>query len=66
MKKPDTILNEVHAIREKIDAKTKDMNRKEINEYFNGTGMRLAKRYGFRRISVSEIRGSNLSENYTN
>ena len=57
MKKPDTILDEIHAIRQKIDNKTKDMTHKEINEYFNTTGERLAREYGFQRVSVDKLRG---------
>ena len=57
MKKPDTILDEIHAIRREIDEKTKDMTHKEINEYFNATGERLAMKYGFQRVSVNEVRG---------
>ena len=56
MKKPDTILYEIHAIRQGIDRKTKDMTHKEINEYFNATGERLAREYGFHRVSVDEVR----------
>ena len=57
MKKPDTILDEIHAIRQGIDMETKYMTHKEINEYFNATGERLAKEYGFHRVSVDEVRG---------
>jgi len=57
VKKPDTILNEIHAIRRDIDEKTKDMTHDEINEYFNAAGERLADQYGFRRVSADEVRG---------
>ena len=56
MKIPDTILDEIHAIRQGINKKTKDMTHKEINEYFDATGERLAREYGFKRVSVDEIR----------
>jgi len=57
VKKPDTILDEIHAIRREIDKKTKDMTHEEINEYFNATGERLAREYRFQRVSVEDVRG---------
>ena len=56
MIKPDTILDEIHTIRKGIDEKTKNMTHDEINEYFNETGERLSMKYGFRRISIEEVR----------
>ena len=43
MKKPDTILDEIHATRCKIDERTKDMTPTERTEYFNQRGAEAAK-----------------------
>jgi predicted DNA-binding helix-hairpin-helix protein len=51
VKKPDTILDEVHAIRRKIEDQTKDMTRSERTAYFNRAGEEAARKYGFRRIN---------------
>ena len=51
MKKPDTILDEIHAIRRKIDEKTKDMTATERTEYFNQRGEAAAKKYGFKIVA---------------
>ena len=48
MKKPDTILDEIHAIRRKIDEKTKDLSASERTVYFNQRGEAAAKKYGFK------------------
>jgi hypothetical protein len=50
MRKPDTILDEIHAIRRKTYDKTKDMTVTERTKYFNDTGKRLAARYGFKIV----------------
>jgi hypothetical protein len=47
MKKPDTILDEIHAIRERIEERTKGMTPSERTAYFNGRGEIAAKKYGF-------------------
>jgi hypothetical protein len=57
VRKPDTILDEVHAIRRRIDEETKDMSTSEMTAYFNVTGERLAKQYGFKRVTADEVRG---------
>ena len=57
MKKPDTILDEIHATRHKINEKTKAMSTTENTAYFSSTGERLAKRYGLKRVIVDEVRG---------
>jgi hypothetical protein len=57
VRKPDTILDEIHATRRKINEKTKDMSTSEMTAYFNATGERLAKQYGFKRVTVDEVRG---------
>jgi len=51
MRKPDTILDEVHAIRRKIEDETKGMTATEITAYYNRAGEAAAKKYGFRRIA---------------
>jgi len=51
MKKPDTILDEIHAIRHKIEEETKDMTSAERTAYFNRVGEAAAKKYGFRRVA---------------
>ena len=50
MRKPDTILDEVHAIRRKIEEKTKDMTTSERTAYFNQRAEAVAKRHGFRIV----------------
>lgn len=55
MKKPDTILDEIHTIRRQIDEKTKDMTPSERTEYFNRRGEVAAQKYGFKIVaSVKE------------
>jgi len=51
VRKPDTILDEVHAIRRKIEEHTKDMTRSERTAYFKRAGEEAARKYGFRRIT---------------
>jgi hypothetical protein len=56
MRKPDTILDEIHAIRRKLYEATKDMSTSERTAYFNATGERIAREYGFQRVSVDDVR----------
>ena len=51
MKKPDTILDEIHATRRKLYEETKDMTSSERTVYFNRAGEAAAKEYGFHRIA---------------
>jgi predicted lipase len=51
MKKPDTILDEIHATRRRIDERTKDMTVAERTAYFNKRGEASAKKYGFKLIA---------------
>jgi len=51
MKKPDTILDEIHAIRRKIEETTKGMTVSERTAYFNRTGEAVARKYGLKRIA---------------
>ena len=51
MKKPDTILDDIHATRRNIEIQTKNMTRPERTAYFNQAGEAAAKKYGFRRIT---------------
>ena len=54
MRKPDTILDEIHAIRRRIDEKTKNMTASERTAYFNERGKAAAKRYGFKIIDSAK------------
>jgi len=56
MKKPDTIVDEIHAIRREIEKKTKDMSSSERTAYFNQAGKTAAQKYGFTRISSTKER----------
>ena len=51
MKKPDTILNEIHATRHKFEEITKDMTATERTAYFNNRGEITAQKYGFKIIT---------------
>jgi len=51
MKKPDTILDEIHATRRKIYEITKDMTTSERTAYFNQVGEAAAQKYGFKRVA---------------
>ena len=51
MKKPDTILDEIHATRRKLYEITKDMTSSERTEYFNQRAEVVAKKYGFQIVS---------------
>jgi hypothetical protein len=48
MKKPDTILNEIHATRRRFEEITKDMTATERTAYFNNRGEITARKYGFK------------------
>ena len=58
MRKPDTILDEVHATRRKIEEHTKNMTRSERTAYFRHAGEEAARKYGFKRISKAADRAS--------
>ena len=51
MKRPDTILDELHATRRKLYEATKDMTSAERTEYFNRNAESVAQRYGFRIVA---------------
>ena len=51
MKRPDTILDEVHAIRRKIEERTKGMTPSERTAYFNQAGAAAAQKYGFKIVA---------------
>ena len=53
MRKADTILDEIHATRRKIDEKTKEMTASERTAYFNQRGEVAAEKYGFRIVMSS-------------
>ncbi|MCL2150142.1 MAG: hypothetical protein FWH51_04340 [Dehalococcoidia bacterium] len=54
MRKQDTILDEIHETRRKIDEETKGMTSDEVTEYFNRIGEAAAKKYGFRRVASAK------------
>ena len=54
MRKPDTILDEVHATRRKIDERTKGMTASERTAYFNQRGEAAAKKYGFKIVASAK------------
>ena len=62
MRKADTILDEIHATRRKIDEKTRGMTVSERTAYFNQRGEIASRKYGFTIVSstnenhVKEIR----------
>ena len=56
MRKPDTILDEIHATRRKLYEITKDMTPTERTTYFNQRSAAAAKKYGFKIIAnVDEL-----------
>ena len=54
MRKPDTILDEIHAIRSKIDEKTKEMTASERTAYINQRGEAAARKYGFKIVASAK------------
>ena len=50
MRKQDTILDEIHETRKKIDKQTKNMTTTERTEYFNRRGEAIAEKYGFKIV----------------
>ena len=55
MKKPDTILDEIHATRRRIEEKTKGMTVSERTAYFSQTGEAAARKYGFKRVASQNL-----------
>ena len=51
MKKPDTILDEVHATRRKLNEAMKNMTSSERTAYYNQAGEDAVKKYGFQRVT---------------
>ena len=51
MKKPDTILDEIHATRHKLYEAIKDLSSSERTAYFNQRAEAVAKEYGFKIVS---------------
>jgi hypothetical protein len=51
MRKPDTILDEVHKTRRKLYEATKDMTTSERTTYFNQQAEAIAKQYGFKILA---------------
>ena len=66
MRKPDTILDEIHATRRRIDERTENMTVSERTAYFNQRGEAAAKKYGFKLVANAKtnlaIKGYNVQE----
>ena len=63
MKKPDTILDEIHATRRKLVEATKDMTASQRTAYFNQAGEAAAKEYGFLRVtSAKDVRSDHKNK----
>ena len=58
MKKPDTILDEIHATRRKLNEATKEMTSSERTAYYNQAGEAAAKKYGFHRVASARENSS--------
>ena len=54
MRKPDTILDEIHAIRRKLYEITKDMTSSERAAYINQRAEAAAKKYGFKIVASAQ------------
>jgi hypothetical protein len=54
MRKPDTIVDEIHDIRRKIEERTKGMTASEQTAYFNQHGEAAAKKYGFKIVASAK------------
>ena len=61
MRKPDTILDEVHKTRHKLYEATKDMTTSERTAYLNKQAEAIAQQYGFKIVSsTNENRAQQL------
>jgi flavoprotein len=58
MKKPDTILDEIHTTRRTLYEATKEMTTSERTVYFNQAGEAAAKKYGLYRVVRAKKAGS--------
>ena len=54
MRKPDTILDEIHEIRRQIYEETKDMTPEEHSEYYRQKTDPIIKEYGMKLVSRVE------------
>ena len=54
MRRPDTILDEIHAARRKIDERTRGMTAAERTAYFNQRGETAAQKYGFKIVASAK------------
>ena len=54
MRKPDTILDEVHAIRRNLYEATKEMSSSERTAYFNQRAEAVAQKYGFKIVASAD------------
>ncbi|MDR3270201.1 MAG: hypothetical protein LBT32_01615 [Peptococcaceae bacterium] len=60
MKKPDTIVAEIQAIRREIDRETAGMISAQISEYFRQQTEPIIRRYGFKTATMDETRGNKV------
>ncbi|MDR0381591.1 MAG: hypothetical protein LBH86_06320 [Oscillospiraceae bacterium] len=57
MKTADTIVADIHAIRKQIDEETDGMTSAQISEYYRKNTAPIIKKYGFKTVTVDEVRG---------
>ena len=62
MKKPDTIVADIHAIRRQIDEETKGMTPAQISEYYRKSTEPIIRKYGFVTVTADEARGYSRTE----
>ena len=51
MRAPNTIEDQIDAIRIKIYEETKDMTSREVSDYYRKSGEAAAKKHGLKRVS---------------
>ena len=54
MRKPDTILDEIHATRRKLEEQTKEMSPSQRTLYFNKRGESVAQKHGFNIVASAK------------
>ncbi|GHV27068.1 hypothetical protein FACS18948_3850 [Clostridia bacterium] len=60
MKKSDTIVEEIHAIRRQIDEETRDMTPDEHTAYFRKSTDEVAKQFNFKRVDRAPRNGGHV------
>ena len=61
MKKPDTILDEIHATRRKLYETTKNMTSSERTAYFNNRAKLVAQEFGFKIVEDTKVKAHKIS-----